>query len=90
MLAAGRLARGLGLMKKRDEARVEALIGKIGLPVAIRGVASAKIYDAHFHDKKFSKGRNRFILAVNIGSVRVIDGVADRAVRNALKNCIDN
>ena len=90
MRVAGRVARGLGLIKGPDAVRIEALIRNIGLPVVIRGIAAPKIYRAHLHDKKFTNGRNRFILAVNIGSVRIIDGVADSAVRNALKSCIDN
>ncbi|MBU0605964.1 MAG: 3-dehydroquinate synthase [Candidatus Omnitrophica bacterium] len=90
MRVAGRVARGLGLIKRSDAVKIETLIGKVGLPVAIKGIAAPKIYAAHLHDKKFTRGRNRFILAVNIGNVRIIDGIADSAVRNALRSCIDN
>ncbi len=90
MRVAGRVALKLGLIKEPDAVRIETLIRKVGLPVTIRGIAVPKIYKAHLHDKKFTKGRNCFILAVNIGSVIIIDGVADSAVRNALKSCIDN
>ncbi|MFH1190453.1 MAG: 3-dehydroquinate synthase [Candidatus Omnitrophota bacterium] len=90
MRAATEMARALGLVKETDAARVEALISRVGLPVAIRGIAAKRIYEAHLHDKKFTNGRNRYILAAGIGKAKVIDGVADPIVRGALKKCMDN
>ncbi|MCX5678206.1 MAG: 3-dehydroquinate synthase [Candidatus Omnitrophica bacterium] len=88
MLAAGRIASDLGLIKESEADRVERLIKKVGLPVSIKGLAISKVYEAHLHDKKFADGRNRFILASRIGSARVVDGVAGSVIRNALKGYI--
>jgi len=88
MVAAGRIAAALGLIKEPDAGRVEKLIKNIGLPVLIKGVSASKIYDAHLHDKKFSGGKNRFVLATKIGSVKIVDGVAGSIILDALKSCI--
>jgi len=88
MLASGRIASELGFIREADAGRIEKLIEDVGLPVSIEGVALPKIYEAHLHDKKFSSGKNRFILASKIGYAKAVDGVADSVVRNALKSCI--
>ena len=90
MLVACRIASDLGLIKESEADRVEGLVKKVGLGVSIKGLAIAKIYEAHLHDKKFANGKNRFILASRIGSSRVVDGVADSVIRNALKSYIVN
>jgi len=90
MVVAGRIAADLGLIKKSEADRVERLIKKVGLPVSIKGLAIPKIYEAHLHDKKFTNGKNRFILAGRIGAAGVVDGVADSVIRNALKSCVKN
>ena len=90
MLAAGRIAAGLGLFKGPDERRIRSLIIKVGLPVRIKGLAITKIYAAHLHDKKFTYGKNRFILPAKIGAVRIVDDVPTAAVHSALKSCANN
>lgn len=90
MLVAGRMAVELGMLKDSEAGRVEELIKKVGLPVSIKGVGALRIYKSHLHDKKFINGRNRFVLASKIGSVRIVEGVADSIIRNALKSYITN
>jgi 3-dehydroquinate synthase len=90
MLVAGRIASDLGLIKESEAGRVERLIKKAGLGASIKGLAISRIYEAHLHDKKFTNGRNRFILADSIGSSRVVDAVAGSVIRNALKSYIKN
>ena len=90
MLLAGRIASDLGLIKESEAARVERLMKKVGLPVLIKNLAISKIYEAFIHDKKFTNGRNRFILADRIGGSKVVDNVAYSVIRNALKGYIKN
>ena len=85
MLISGRISTSLGFIKKSEADRIERLIGNTGLPIAIKGVRDEDIYSAHLHDKKFIKGKNRFILAEKIGKVSVVDSISDRVICKALE-----
>lgn len=85
MIAAGRIAIKLGLFKEPEALRVEELIRNCGLPVSINNVSRMRIYEAHLHDKKFSR-RNRFILASRIGSAKAVDGVPDSVIRGIISS----
>ncbi|MBN2453087.1 MAG: 3-dehydroquinate synthase [Candidatus Omnitrophica bacterium] len=87
MLIAGRIAVRLRILKKAAALKIEGLIRKIGLPVSVKAVEPSKIYDSHLHDKKFVRGRNRFVLASDIGSVKIVEDVPDYAIREAINNC---
>jgi 3-dehydroquinate synthase len=88
MIAANSMSASLGLMKKTEERRVEALIKKTGLPTAVKGVSLPAIYASHLHDKKFIGATNRFVLPVRIGAARTVRNVPDKDVRNALKELL--
>ena len=75
----------LKLINTVDAARIERLIKKCGLPVKIKGLRLSKIYEAHLHDKKFIHGKNRFILPVGIGRVRIVEGIRDSVIIKAIK-----
>jgi 3-dehydroquinate synthetase len=57
---------------------------KAGLPVKARGINPRKIYDAHLHDKKFTGGKNRFVLISGIGGAKVAEGVSEKLVKKAI------
>jgi 3-dehydroquinate synthetase len=44
------------------------------------------IYNAHLHDKKFIHGKNRFILPLGIGSVRIVESIPGPIVARAIKD----
>lgn len=88
MIAANGMSTSLGLMKKAEAGRVEALIKKAGLPTAVKGVRLPAIYASHLHDKKFTGATNRFVLPVRIGAVRIVKNVPDRDIRTALKELV--
>jgi len=77
----------LGLAPDRDVSRIKSLIMSCGLPVRVKGLDLARIYEAHLHDKKFIRGMNRFVLPEKIGRVRVVEGVPDRVIKDAIRQC---
>lgn len=76
------------MFKDRDARRLNALISAAGLPSEIRKVRVTPILMAMRHDKKFQGKKNRFILAERIGRVRVVDGVEENIIRNAVRKYI--
>jgi 3-dehydroquinate synthase len=88
MAAASRISEALGILKKTDADRIEALLKRTGLPVKAEGLKPAAMYGAHLHDKKFVRGTNRFVLPVKIGMVRVVEGVPERIVKSAIRELV--
>lgn len=86
MVVASRISARLGYMKVSGADKIEELIKKTGLPTAAKGVRPSDVYRSHLHDKKFIRGRNRFILPTKIGAVRQVEGVSDSVIVNVLKN----
>lgn len=85
MAIACKISLNLGIMDIKDAFRIVALINKFGLPAQPKGLKLADIYDAHLHDKKFIHGKNRFVLPVRIGRVRIVENVPTAVIRNILK-----
>jgi 3-dehydroquinate synthase len=88
MIAANAMSASLGLMKDAEALRIQALVKKIGLPTAVKGVRLPAIYASHLHDKKFTGATNRFVLPLRIGAVRMVQNVPDRVIRNTLKELV--
>lgn len=86
MLVACEIARQLELISIKVVGRIEALIRKAGLPTKISGINLDNILRAQTHDKKFSGGKNRFVLPVGIGNVVVKEGIAEKIVAKAIKS----
>ncbi len=85
MVASCKISRRLGILGEKDASRIIALIKKLGLPTVARGVRFQDVYDAHLHDKKFIRGKNRFVLPLRIGKMKVAENVPDAIVREVLK-----
>ena len=73
------------MLKAGEAKRLNDLLTLIGLPETFKGVAQKKILDAMHHDKKFVAGKNRFVLARNIGSVQVVSDVALSLIQEAIQ-----
>ncbi len=84
MLCAAEIAKGLGIFSQVETDRLEELLSKVGLPVRIEGVELAQIMDSLLHDKKFVRGRNRFVLPSSIGQVQVREGIPDKLIRQVI------
>lgn len=84
MAAASSISVKLGMLKKTEARRIEGLLNNVGLPTRAAGLKVRRVYEAHLHDKKFTRGKNRFILLSGIGSSSVVEGVPERIVKNVL------
>jgi 3-dehydroquinate synthetase len=89
MQVASRISLRLGRMRKRDHLRLIALIRRMGLPTRARGLESGKIRKAMSHDKKWEKGKNRWVLPDRIGRCVVREAVPEGIVREAIRNFLE-
>jgi len=84
MVAAARMALKMGMIKPEDMKRIKSVIETAGLPKKAEGVSFSKIYQSSLHDKKFIHGKNRFVLPVGIGKVKVVGPVADYIIKEVI------
>ena len=83
MTVASRIALALGLATRAEYARIEFLITNVGLPVKAKGITFDSLRNSYTRDKKFIYGKNRLILPVEIGKVKVVSGVPDSIIKKA-------
>jgi len=88
MLVACELAKQLKMLSGKAAGRIEALIAKAGLPTKISGLNPDDILKAQAHDKKFSAGKNRFVLPLRIGKVTVKEDIPQEIIVKAIKSRI--
>ena len=86
MRVAARISVSRGLLAASQEMRINQLISSVGLPEKIVGVRLAKILDLMRHDKKFTAGHNRFVLAPKIGQVKVVNDIPKSSSSKQSKN----
>lgn len=86
MICAARISSRMGLLKDADRTRIESLIKRCGLPVKVSGLKVSSVYNALMHDKKFIRGKNRLVLPVKIGKVRVVEGIKRSLITEAIKS----
>ena len=84
MAAATFISSQLGIISRPAFEKILRLLENSGLPVIAEGVNPGKVYEAHLYDKKFSGGKNRFVLPVSIGRVKIVEGVPDKLVKKAI------
>ncbi len=85
MAIAADIAVSLKLLSSRDADRIISLIIKCGLPARAKGLSAGKIYAALGHDKKFIRGKNRFVLPAGIGNVKIVEGVPEKIIKKAIE-----
>jgi len=88
MHAAARIGLTTGRCPGRHAERLVALLAAVGLPVVACGVPLGRIRRALRYDKKFVRGRPRWVVPVRIGRVVVTEAVPEAAVRRALAVCV--
>jgi len=86
MAVAAEIALRLKMISPSDALRIRALIKRCGLPLRAKKLRFSKIYGALLHDKKFIRGKNRFILPAGIGKAEIAEAVPERVVREAIAN----
>ena len=90
MVAAARLSTSLGLLDEGDADRLTALIQRAGLPTDCKDLSldPERVLEVMKHDKKFIRGRNRFVLLGRIGSWTCREGVPEDLVRNVVEQAL--
>lgn len=88
MVVAGTIARRLGLLTQKDLDRIRIVISNVGLPTKAGSLDLKKIYAAHLRDKKFIHGKNRFVLPVSIGKVRIVENIPERIIKLSIKESV--
>lgn len=84
MVAAGAIARELGLFPEADLTRLKTLLDRAGLPTRLPALSTERLTAAMGHDKKVQEGRIRWVLPESLGRVRVQDAppdVVERVIR---------
>lgn len=89
MLVASNIAKQLKIVRVKTVERIEALIRRAGLPVKISGLNLEDILKAQEYDKKFSNGKNRFVLPVRIGKVVVKENISRDIIVKALESVFE-
>ncbi len=84
MCAAARLGVALGRCGKRTAARLESLIRAAGLPTRANGVPLNNVLRLMRYDKKFIRGRPRWVVPVAIGRVVVTEEIPAALVRRVI------
>lgn len=85
MVAVGEIAVELGMWKKEETQRQNALIEKVGLPTKLpTGLNIENIVDSLQLDKKVKAGKVRFVLPTQIGVVTITDQVPAETIRQVL------
>jgi len=85
MLCAGEIAYQLGMFKYSELQRLDDVITRAGLPCKIKNCNIDSIMHSMKYDKKFVGGKNKFILPVRIGKVKVVAGVDERIVKQVIQ-----
>ncbi|MDE2231699.1 MAG: 3-dehydroquinate synthase [Candidatus Omnitrophica bacterium] len=85
MRVASRISAAMGLLPAEDELRINRLITAVGLPQRITGVGLARVMALMQHDKKFSAGHNRFVLARKIGRVTVVSDIPSGIITQSIR-----
>lgn len=87
LCAAGRLALRRGLWNAGEEAQMEQLLARFGLPTRLDGLPADALLAAMRVDKKSAAGRLRWILPLAPGRVEVFSDVPESDVLATLAEC---
>jgi 3-dehydroquinate synthase len=85
MHAATALAERVVELPPPDAARIHAVIRKYGPIPALTGITASSLFARLAADKKTVQGKVHFVLPVKIGDVKIVTGVDDRAVMEAIE-----
>jgi 3-dehydroquinate synthase len=84
MAISAEMAVRLKMLRRKDGLRIVSMIKRCGLPVRVKGLNFSKLYDSLGHDKKFIRGKNRFVLPVGIGRVKIVEDVPKRVIKEVI------
>jgi 3-dehydroquinate synthase len=85
MLVAAELARARGALAETERKALADIIASLGPLPPIADISSAQMLEAMQHDKKIVAGKLHFVLPTTIGATTIVDDVAEKEIRAALK-----
>ncbi|MBI4303159.1 MAG: 3-dehydroquinate synthase [Chloroflexi bacterium] len=83
-LVAARISSEMGILDRKEVARLKDLISRAGLPVKLPNLEQKRLLQAMKHDKKILQGKLRFVLPKSIGDVFITDKVSQSLIELAL------
>lgn len=86
MRVAADISRQKKLCKASDVTMLNELLSLIGLPQRICKIKTADIFRHMKHDKKFLSEKNRFVLMVKIGKVKILEGISHAVIKKAIQS----
>jgi 3-dehydroquinate synthase len=85
MVYAARLSQIMGYCSKDVPLRITNLLKKFGLPTELPDLKAEDIIQTIYLDKKTAHKKIRFILVKDIGSIEIVDDVAESLIAEALR-----
>jgi 3-dehydroquinate synthase len=85
MHAATALAERVVKLAPAEAAQIHAVIRRYGPIPALDGITASSLFSRLAADKKTVQGKVHFVLPVKIGEVKIVTGVEDRAVMEAIE-----
>src|SRR5689334_12708156 len=85
MLVVAELARARGALADTDRRALADVIASLGPLPPIADISSTLMIEAMQHDKKMVAGTLHFVLPTAIGATAIVDDVAEKEIRAALK-----
>lgn len=85
MVCAARLSRDLGILAAGVFEKIVRLLKNIGIPTRLPPIKTQDILKMIAYDKKFKRGKNRFVLLKEIGRTIVREDIAQAAIRKAVE-----
>jgi 3-dehydroquinate synthase len=85
MLAAARLSTMRGLLASNDEARLQALVGRVGPLPPVTDLRIGGALDAIGRDKKVVRGRLHVVLASGLGATEIVADVTRSELTAAMR-----
>ncbi len=79
----------LEMLPVRQYERIRLLLEGIGLPTKVPRAVTERVWEAMKRDKKFIRGRNRFVLLEAIGKARVVEDIDPSILKQALEVHLD-
>jgi 3-dehydroquinate synthase len=86
MVYAAKLSEITGRCSQDVTCRITDLVENFGLPTKLPSLSADDMIQAMFLDKKTAHKKIRFILVKGIGSIEIVDHVAEPHIQQALKN----
>lgn len=86
MVYAAKLSQIMGRCSEDVPRRISTLIEKFGLPTRLPDLKAENIIQSMYLDKKTAHNKIRFILVNDIGSVDIVESVAESLIKEALES----